>query len=200
MTSNLDSISRLLYNHVNVVTTIKRTDDFQCPFASLHNQMLIYSGYLKVIDPLTKSTILCSIDSQKRIVTNNLFILGHTISEIQLSDIASRTAALDVQDVQHIIETDTATKTLSIPYFKRVLLDEEELNQRRQEIFDWLKKNRIPVDLNPMNNEIEIAKSVRIRAPYEHESDYICPTRIVLSRIKSIVDSRRVGSLKFCKS
>lgn len=205
---NLHEAAKLLYNHIDVITTIKRGRDFQSEFLreckisancddnSDQNKSheLVYTGYMKAIDPLTKSIILCTIEDNQ--ITNNILILGHNIYNIQLSAVNNNpNNVVPPSEVKQIIETDTSAKIANHSFFYRpentkISLSKDELIERRDEILDWLKKNRIPVSINKETNEVIIADSVRVRAPYEHESDYICPTRIVLKRIKQIIDSR----------
>lgn len=192
----------LLYTRVDVVTSIKKTRDFESPFLQtsqdknkpednnlIHNQ-LVYTGYLKVIDPITTSTILCSIEETN--VTNNILILGNNICDIRPSPKCDNLVELNSLEVRKIIELDSERKLSNHPYFYRPQskssLTPEETARRGEKILAWLKENLIPAKINEDTNEIVIAESARIRPPYEHESDYICPTRIVYKRIKRIIE------------
>lgn len=195
MVLDLEVIGNLMFKFVTVRTNIRRTKDFESDFSidkpefpnGTNNQTLLtYSGYLKAFDPITKSAILCSIENNK--VINNILILGHSIDQIQLKQNDKY-----CNEARQIIEADSIEKSSQHPYFHRPgvnSITDEELLKRREDIISWLKKNRIPMEVNQDTSEIIIAESARVRPPYEHEIDYICSTRIVLTRLKHIIDSR----------
>lgn len=193
---------KLLHHHVIVKTTVKRGPDFISPFALSNQQAnnnkntsetLQFAGYLKVLDPISNSAILCLIDDDYHI-KENLLILGQNIDLIEPSQSSQET--LSVARVRDIIETDSAKKLSSLPFFQRLNnkdelnINKEEISKKGREIADWLSANRIPHQLNADTFEIIIGEMARLRPPYEHESNYICPTRIMLKRIMHIVDSR----------
>lgn len=203
-----DKAKRLLYQYVDVQTNIKKDSNFQSEFIiplglELRNcddnltdvKQLIYSGYLKAIDPLSKSTILCLVNSDNLNITSNLLILGHTISDIRCSAYI-KPDNVDPGAIQELIESDSQVKLAKHPYFYRPetehTLSQDELIGIQKSIIAWLEKYRIPVELNENNAELVVANSVRVKPPYNHESDYICPTRIVLQRVKRIIDSRPI--------
>ena len=184
----------LLFHHVDVVTNIKRARDFGVSdFVPPYEQQepLTYSGYLKVIDPISKSVILAKTDGIS--VTGNVLILGQNICDILQSEWGRKTH-IDPLTVERILENDSQIKIATHPYFHRPQtrdnLSPEELQKIQKSIMDWFKKYFIPIELNSVTQELIVAESVRIRPPYEHESDYISPTRVALKRIKYLVDSR----------
>lgn len=193
---NLASISELLYKNVEVITTIKmniKSEDPRPAFLHIKNDLsvvekrLVYKGYLKAFDPISKSTILCSID--KETVINNILIIGQIIDEINL---ALEPGAISPSKVEQVVQADTLRRQTGHPFFihRTSIITKEELLERRDEILKWLGKNRIPAKMNQDELEIIIADSVKLRPPYENSTDYICPTRVVLKRIKQIVDNR----------
>lgn len=193
---NWDRASELLHQHVVVTTTVKikpGSQDVQPEFLKIDNKLLdqerklMYTGYLKALDPITKCTILCSID--RGAISNNILILGNNIDEIRIS---CTPEVISTTEVERIIKVDTLNRQSKHPYFAQRIssLTAEELHRRRDDILEWLARNRIPAILNQDGNEIVIADSVKLKAPYESSSDYICPTRVVLKRVKQIVDSR----------
>lgn len=188
-------IVKLQYQHVKVVTNVKNIGELKSVFVNhveekqkSDNNYLILQGYLKVVDPITISTILVHIEDEK--VKENIIILGRNITRISLSE------KLDViasDKVKTIVELDTALKRENLPFFKRDYaihsLSSEEVIKRKDLIVKWLRDNRIPCTFDSNSNEIIIAEKIRLNAPYEHITDYACPTRIILKRIKHIVDS-----------
>lgn len=184
------------FQHVRVITTIRRSHDYESGFCDKtgsqeerdeDSNLLTYAGYLKAIDPITKSVVLCKIDSEE--VTGNILILGHNVARVT----PSLTAQIAEKDlVQRIVEEDTKKKLSQHPYFRDKSddkLDPLEVLERQSSILKWMERNRIPASVDKVRDEIIIAGDVRIRPPYERESDYICPTRLILKRVKSIVDS-----------
>lgn len=188
--SSLEGLENILHNHVKVVTKIKKSRDFDSSFPyDLQTRNLVFIGYLKAFDPITKSVVMCTVEDN--IITENLLILGHLIDRIELYE---RSDTVSTQDIQRLVFEDTEQRLSKHPYFERkkviTLLTAEEVTKKRDEIVSWLTKLRIPNQVNAKNNDIIIADDVRIKVPYEHISDYICPTRIVLKRIHHIVESR----------
>lgn len=189
-------VSELLYHHVEISTTIKinigaqdvRTEFLFVDDNLLHNeQKLVYTGYLKALDPITKCAILCAIDCDT--VTNNILILGQVIDKIQLS---CSSDTISASEVEQTIQKDNLSRQANHPYFvqKKSSTTKEELQNRRDDILEWLSRNRIPATLNEDGEEIIIADCVKLRPPYEESTDFICPTRVVMKRIKQIVDNR----------
>lgn len=187
---NWENSSQLIYHHVKVKTKVNKPAEFvsnEFFYSDDRFKNLIYTGYLKALDPITKSAILCIIDNKA--VTKNILILGHIIDKIQLSHEEN---AIPTIEVQQILQADTQLRQAGHPYFnqKASPITEEEQHKRRDEILSWLAKNRIPAVLDEATDDIIVADSVRIKAPYEDATDYSCPTRVVLKRIKQIVENR----------
>lgn len=193
----LVKIYKLHYHNVEVLTDLKKssefTSDFCIPNSSdskrTSNQILVYAGYLKAIDPITKSIILTAIDEASNRVLKNILILGqHVVSVHEVE------TNVPVTKVKYILEQDSQEKVKSHPFYQREteidLLSPDQLKSRQEEILNWLKLNRIPTVLDELSNDLIIADSVKIRPPYQHVSDYICPTQVVLKRIKHIIDQR----------
>lgn len=189
-------VSELLYHHVEISTTIKiniKAQEVRMEFLLVddnllyNEQRLVYTGYLKALDPITKCAILCVIDCDT--VTNNILILGQVIEKIELS---RKTDTIPVSKVEQTIQRDTLKRQASHPYFahRKYSITKEELQRRRDNILEWLLRNRIPATINENGQEIIIADSVKLKPPYEESNDFICPTRVVMKRIKQIVDTR----------
>lgn len=190
----MDEIYKLHYHYVKVSTNIKRSSEFKSNFSpsidcDIETSLLIYTGYLKVIDPISKSIILSLIDIPNGIVMNNILILGQHVREVtKLEDNGNH------ELVRDILERDSCEKVANHPYYKRnssrLVLSKGELKLRQDEILSWLKLNRIPSKLDASSEDLVIADSVRIKPPFEHKSDYICPTGVILKRVKHLIDSR----------
>lgn len=204
MVVDLETVKNLLYRHVEVVTNVRKSQDLVSKFTPQQNnddRLLTYSGYLKSFDPITNSSILCLIEYD--VVMNNILVLGTHIIDIRLS--ANCDAIyLSPIEVCHIIEHDSLTKVARHSYFQRspssdaieILANKDLLTKRHNEIIAWLKENRVPADLNYETDEIIVAGCARIKPPYEKDSDYICPTAIVLRRLKCLIESRPVEANK----
>lgn len=195
---NYENSIKLLYEHVVVITTIKRTPEFD--FASAHfyrihrrhqDEFLAFVGHLKVVDPVSESIILCHISADRKI-TKNILILSHSIDRIELS--VEKICDIPKSEVRDIIQAENAKKIASSPFFERVKNEDvancEEIIQKIQDIVDWLTASRIPHEVNCDTSEIIIGDVARIRPPYDHESNYVCPTRTMLKRVMYIVNSR----------
>lgn len=193
MTIDYEDSIKLLYHHVTVKTIVKRASDFESEFIHQNykdaNEHLIFAGYLKVIDPISRSVILCLIESER--IINNLLVLGQNIHLIEHSQDPDTVASAEVQA---IIQADSARRLSSLPFFakskNRTAADTKETVEKSEVLSQWLSANRIPHEIRPDTLEIVVGGVARIRPPYEHESDYICPTRIMLKRIMHIVNSR----------
>lgn len=195
MIIDLQIVEKLLYNHVNVATSVSKGRDRTSSFLIEDaNKELTFSGYLKVYDPISGSIVLCHISEGK--VAKNILILGCNISAInQTPESASH---LQPIDVRRIIELDRQAKVAHHPYFQRSHSLEEQstihnhrnIEKLRDEIVGWLRENRLTVTTHEPSNDIIVADRIRIRPPYKHESDFVCPTNIVLKRIQHIINSR----------
>lgn len=183
-------MERLLYTNVKVKTKLKRPHVFNNPFLCNTDDIstLVYSGYLKAYDPLTNSTILCHIVGGN--VTENVIILGHTIDSVT-HYVDSTNPSINRSEVETIVIQDTLNRCKNNPYYSDKNSTITEANIRGDEIVNWLNKNRIPAYIEESSKDIVISDSIRLQQPYEHISDYRCPTRIILKRIKTIIDSRR---------
>lgn len=192
MIEDLQRVYDLIYHHVSVSTVVERAKDCSINFPTTLDEpgkFLEFTGYLKVVDPITKSAILCQIEDET--IVNNVLILGHVINSIQIS---SKPDAISASVVSRIIQKDSSIKFEAHPYSKGKaddrLVRSEVITWRQGAIIEWLEKNRIPAKHDSANNCILIADCVRLKPPYQFLSDYVCPNRIVLKRLKHIVDSR----------
>lgn len=184
-------MDKLLYTSVKVITKLQRSDNLKSSFLcelDVQNK-LIYCGYLKAYDPLTKSIILCHIKNDK--VTDNILILSHAVDTI-ISNESDKDQGLDHTRVEAIIISDLANKCKYNLERKTVELSDEDSVKKASDIIDWLSKNRIPAHVEEGSNEIIIADDIRVLSPYKDIQDYKCPTRIILKRIKTIIDSREI--------
>lgn len=193
-------LANLQYCHVRLQTNITRGGDFTSPFlySSIHShpdtKLLHYRGYLKFFDPETASIFLCNIKDKQ--VVDNILIFGHTIKSIEADEYDD--LLLDPEEVEAIINADTDKRIVNNQFFNkninRTTLSESELNSRQNEIVSWLRINRIPIRIDEVTGDLIVAEMIKIKPPYEFDSDYVCPTRLILKRMKNIVDSRH-GSI-----
>lgn len=205
MPLDLEKLQPLLYRPVLIKTTIAKGYDFQnryfAPRDDTNNKFACFAGYMKCVDPISGSIILCQINDKNQI-TKNILILGNNVSDISAihdknEEVTTRYCDLQVQRIKNIIEKDSNGKLESHPHFSRasrlaaLALEPEDLSRRQKEIIEWLRHNRIPCDISEeQTTDIIVADSVRIRPPYEQDCDYVCPTNTVLRRLKAIIDSR----------
>jgi len=188
-------ITTLIFCHVDIITNVKVGREFTSEFSrSLPGETLVYSGYLKTFDPITGSVVLSLVQDEK-IVANTL-ILGDTVSDIvESTDKDPYDYSPDV--IEKIFEANNK-RLAEHPFFKRSECTQQKFDDQsnndmvelRDEITAWLKENRIPVESDERTHVITVGGCVKIREPYEHESDYVCPTQVVLKRLKYLVDSR----------
>lgn len=183
-------MEKLLYTNVKVITKLRQSFESRSPFlvkADVGDE-LAYSGFLKAYDPLTKSVILCHIKND--IVTENIIILGHTIESVVSHDQIDQDQILHPSKTEKILIEDILNKCRNNSELESTKLSNEDIRRRRSEIVEWLTKNRIPVKIEDTSSDILIVDDIRVQSPYENISDYKCPTRIILKRIKNIIDSR----------
>lgn len=183
------------YDHLNclveITLTLNRCDKYKSIFLRPSSRCsdLIYVGYLKALDPLTKSVILCSI--KDNIVVDNLLVPGQNIRTISKTNLDSGEVALSRDIVSKILAEDTNKKLKECPYYRSNIIEshKQELNvlKRGEDIVSWLTKNRIEAKIDKDTRAIIIANSVRLDYPYMNDSDYTCPTRIVLKRLQKII-------------
>lgn len=198
MEIDIDEISNLLYHLVEVTLTVKISGQHKSLFVAPSTTLgiekdcdpkLIYRGYLKAYDPVSKSVILCLI--QDGLMLENMMVLGYYIDKLRIS---GQPSALSPQDVQNIIEQNLSSKythnSKSVHDGLSQSNQDPGLVERSDRTLQWLLKNRIPARLEPSDGSIIIADSVRLKSPYKSSSDYVCPNRIVLKRIKRIVESQ----------
>lgn len=197
-----EKAKQLLYQLVVVETDVRQTKDFASSFLADGNieqistkdgkLNLAFNGYLKTIDPISHSVILCHLTGES--IVDSLLILGRNIRDIRLSKILNRNS-LTVCDFEQLVERDQQAKLRNHPYFCKPPtnqpLDPEELTLSQARIINWFNKYRVPIKLIEDTQELLVADCVRIKPPYLHESDYICPTRVILRRIKYMVDLTR---------
>lgn len=194
MVLDFDEIAKLQYHHVNVITSIREGRDLKSEFTQSNfksikpddkiDNHVVFVGYLYIIDPITKATILCLIEEEK--VVKNIIISGHSIFQIIAS---SDNNTLPSNEVKRIIARDRKLKSEAHQHSITDSTSDEEILRRRDSIVTLLSSHRIPIRVEPESNVIVVADSARLKPPYKHEFDYICPTRIVLKRIKHLVDS-----------
>jgi hypothetical protein len=189
--AHYEKAKELLFKRVDVETNVKKSKDFSSDFSSHDGKQLIFTGYLKTVDPISHSVILCQPDTDDKSIAKNILILGQNICDVR-STLDSNPKSLTEVDLKALITNEHAIKLGNHPYFyksaARQNLTEQELIATQAKVISWFKKYRIPIVLDDQSQELIVADCVRIRPPYEHETDYICPTRVVLKRIKYIVD------------
>lgn len=179
------------YSYVTVRTRIKKRADSSSLFilqdGDSDNLYLSYRGYLKALDPVTRTVVLCYIKDEE--VVETVFIFGHNIISVECE--CDEKNLIPPHIVKRTIEDQSKKLLVACPFFLNLdassNLTEEDLKQRKDKIISCIKANRIPVALDRLDETIVIADSVKIKPPYAHDSNFICPTRLILKRIKAIV-------------
>lgn len=136
-----------------------------------------YKGFLGTFDPITKSIVLHQIGSTD--VIKSVLIMGWVIKDVTA---LVTTNGLTKSEVKLMIEKNHKKILAEHPYFV-----ESNCENSSKEVYEWLVKNRIPASLGS-NGDIDIADCIRIKPPYDKESNYICPNRIILSRVMKLVN------------
>lgn len=186
-----DPIIDLMFSHVTVETLVKRSNDFTSDFSSGNadsEETLCYNGHLKAADPISGSVVLCDIDRETNRVIKSIMIIGNVIDNVK----PSSQICIPKEIVLRAIELERQCLARA-PYFRKNLQDltRDQIIERRDEIMSWLQSCFVHVEHDDSTNEISISSTkIRVRPPYERDSDYICPTRIVLQRFKGLIDSR----------
>lgn len=170
MISDYNSIAKQQYHHVRVISKYQAS----------------HTGYLKVVDPISMSMILCDIEDSK--VTKNILVLGHGIIGVERTNIPN---SLKPDEVAILVEADGRDRLGTNPFFAEKYKDhnltEEKLRARRDRIENWFKASRIPIEVHPVSNEIIVATTVRIRPPYDSPKDYVGSTSTITKRIIYLV-------------
>lgn len=175
----IEQIINLQYKPVKVTTNVKHNDE-----------ILAYYGYLNAYDPVTGSTILSHLNLTG--ITRSVLIPGKRIQSI--------TADSEVNRQEFIHQSTNAKLSIEIERNQKLKLHAHNAKQHEtfdngfqeyksaEQIFNWLELNKLPVSLEKNTNTILVSDCIKIRPPYRNDCDYSCPTGIVLSRIKKIVD------------
>ena len=180
----------MLYRRVIITTVVKVSPEFICDphFGySTDENNVSFVGYLKTVDPETEAAILVCI--KDGLVLRSMLVLGHCIKSITLLADEKNDSASS-QMIKDIIEKDDKVGasnyvTLSICQDEST---REYLANLKEPIKNWLTKNKIPVRTQDGTDNLIIANCVILKPPFTDECNYICPNRIVLYRIKSIID------------
>lgn len=182
-----------LFRYVLVETKIRRKGELSLPLVwqrldgNFDDAHLSYTGYLKALDPISGSVAICDIVDEQ--VTHSMLIFGHNIASISYKDDENLLQPASVKD---IIETHNVRLLSDCPFFMNENLgpmpSEENLAKRKDRIIEFIKANRISVAFNELDRSITVAESVIIKPPYKRDSDFICPTKLIKRRIKTIID------------
>lgn len=131
-----------------------------------------YSGYLLCVDPITLTLII--FDDE---LNNIHLIFEHSIKSITKLDINK------INEFQDINFQQFCDKFFSIKTTNNI--SEENLKKRRQDVWNLLIKNNVPV--TESNGSLIAAYNVIINPPFT-ANDCSSSNTIVLGKIKSILE------------
>ncbi|XP_015790831.1 gem-associated protein 6-like [Tetranychus urticae] len=125
------------------------------------------AGLVKAIDPLSGTIVLLHCDeADPSKVTDIRIITGHSIEEVN-------------------IEADQNSNQLVADILKEKEFDENELQDRKEKLIDWFKKNRIPI-VEKENKDLVVASVITIKPPYRKD-DCSSSNVMVIRRIQDLM-------------
>jgi hypothetical protein len=138
-------------------------------------------GVLKCIDPKTQTIALIVNDIESNL-SKLVLVMSHSIKSIELID--ENNDDNNTDDL--IINLNQFLSTSMGEHFEKSF-SEQQLQQRKSDVINWLKVNHIPVQ-EADNGSLLIAFALTLNKPYFKEQ-CICGNEIVLGKIQSLLDS-----------
>lgn len=135
------------------------------------------NGYIKTIDPLSKTVVLINFDEIKQDVPLQVMLISdHAIDSISLMD----AEPIDKYRLDLVKDLWRNGKIVD-------QVDEGSVKERRDRLFKWIKEdNRMPIELND-DGSMVVASILTIRSPFRCE-DCFCSNEIILNNIKTIIN------------
>ena len=115
--------------------------------------------------------------------------------EIDEIELVEERASEFAQDLESLFLEKSVQKEEAVgeenKYKNEPIFTPDELSDRRERLVEWLKKNRLPVKIEPEKNEqftINILDTVFIKAPYFKES---CEStnEMILDKVRKLVEN-----------
>jgi len=131
----------------------------------------VVSGFLRTIDPVEGHLVIFDIDDQKNIQFIQI-VTSRCVKELKI--LQRNACSLDM--VNNLFSEN------------KTELDLEELQNRKKNIMQLIKSNRLPFVEND-DDSLLIASSATINPPYAID-DLVCKNDIVLKRIRQIIFSQ----------
>ena len=130
------------------------------------------AGWVQAIDPVTR-TIVLQEETDDLNAKKLTFVMGHAISRVVLEESEGRPRMTD------FLEAEKAKK-----------YSQDDLNERKTELVEWLTKNRIPVTASLEDSAILSVMGVLfVEPPYDPDCCR-CSNEIILDRIQKLIRAR----------
>ena len=130
------------------------------------------AGWVQAIDPVTR-TIVLHEETDDLIAKKLTFVMGHAISRVVLEESEGHPRMTD------FLEPEKAKK-----------YSQDDLNERKTELVEWLTKNRIPVTESLEDSAILSVMGVLfVEPPYDPDCCR-CSNEIILDRIQKLIRAR----------
>ena len=137
-------------------------------------------GWVFAIDPVTHSVVLeeeteHSTETSKKLT----FVLGHSISRVVLEEDAESSKGPRHQLTDFIGDA------------KDTQYSQEELMKRKEDLMDWLSRNRVPVNEYSENSALLSVMGVLLVEPPYGPDCCRCSNEIVLDRVQKLIKAKQ---------
>ena len=137
-------------------------------------------GWVFAIDPVTHSVVLEEETEHTTETSKKLsFVLGHSISRVVLEEDAESSKGPRRQLTDFIGDA------------KDTQYSQEELMKRKEDLMDWLSRNRVPVSDYSENSALLSVMGVLLVEPPYGPDCCRCSNEIVLDRVQKLIKAKQ---------
>ena len=136
-------------------------------------------GWVFAIDPVTHSVVLEETEHSTETSKKLTFVLGHSISRVVLEEDAESSKAPCRQLTDFIGDA------------KDTQYSHEELMKRKEDLMDWLSRNRVPVSEYSENSALLSVMGVLLVEPPYGPDCCRCSNEIVLDRVEKLIKAKQ---------
>ena len=136
-------------------------------------------GWVLAIDPVTHSVVVEETEHSTETSKKLTFVLGHSISRVVLEEDAESSKAPCRQLTDFIGDA------------KDTQYSHEELMKRKEDLMDWLSRNRVPVSEYSENSALLSVMGVLLVEPPYGPDCCRCSNEIVLDRVQKLIKAKQ---------
>lgn len=132
-----------------------------------------HQGWVFTVDPVSGNIVLVQFLEDRASV---VAVMGHAVQKVE---------------VLREGDSSMSEKLTALLMPERQTYSQEQMEQRKQILKDWLLKNRIPVTEQGRNQEVLCVAGVLTVAPPYRSEDCSSSNQIILSRIQSLIQGQQ---------